>query len=199
VTDGLTEYPIVCGAKNMKAGDVVALARAGAKLPNGAEIKKAKIRGEISEGMLCSEMELGLSEEAAGILILPPESPVGAPLADALGLSDWLLDVEITPNRGDCLSVVGIAREVAAITGEKVVLPSVKLDENGPAISTLAAVTVTDAEHCPRYSARVITGVSIAPSPDRMQRRLSLCGIRPINNIVDIAITLLGWAADAHS
>jgi phenylalanyl-tRNA synthetase beta chain len=191
VTDGLTEYPIVCGAKNMKAGDVVALARAGAKLPNGAEIKKAKIRGEISEGMLCSEMELGLSEEAAGILILPPESPVGAPLADALGLSDWLLDVEITPNRGDCLSVVGIAREVAAITGEKVVLPSVKLDENGPAISTLAAVTVTDAEHCPRYSARVITGVSIAPSPGRMQRRLSLCGIRPISNIVDITNYLL--------
>jgi phenylalanyl-tRNA synthetase beta chain len=191
VTDGAAEYPIVCGAKNMKVGDVVALARAGAKLPNGAEIKKAKIRGEISEGMLCSEAELGLSEESAGILILPSEAPVGGPLADALGLSDWLLEVEITPNRGDCLSVVGVAREVAAITGEKVLLPSATLNENGPAISTLAAVAVTDRELCPRYSARAITGVSIAPSPGWMQRRLSLCGIRPISNIVDITNYLL--------
>src|SRR3970282_1408480 len=128
----------------MKAGDVVALARSGAKLPNGAEIRKAKIRGETSEGMLCSEMELGLSEESAGILILPPEAPLGSPLADALGLSDWLLGVGITPNRGECLSVAGVAREVAAITGEKVVLPSAALNENGPPISTLASVTVTD-------------------------------------------------------
>jgi phenylalanyl-tRNA synthetase beta chain len=186
VTDGSTEHGIVCGARNMKAGDVVALARTGAKLPNGVEIRKAKIRGEISEGMLCSEMELRLSEESAGILILPPGTPIGTPLAEALGLSDWMLDVEITPNRGDCLSVLGVAREVAAITGEKVGLPPVTLREDGPAVSTLASVSVTDADLCPRYSARVITGVSIAPSPGWMQRRLSLCGIRPINNIVDI-------------
>ncbi|OGP78110.1 MAG: phenylalanine--tRNA ligase subunit beta [Deltaproteobacteria bacterium RBG_19FT_COMBO_60_16] len=191
VTDGSSEYGIVCGARNMNPGDVVALARIGAKLPNGVEIRKAKIRGEVSEGMLCSEMELRLSEESAGILILPPETPVGKPMADALGLSDWMLEVEITPNRGDCLSVLGVAREVAAITGVKVRLPSVDLRENGPAISDAASVSVTDAELCPRYSARVITDVTVAPSPLFLRRRLALCGIRPINNIVDITNYLL--------
>jgi phenylalanyl-tRNA synthetase beta chain len=191
VTDGAAEYGIVCGARNMKAGDVVALARVGAKLPNGAEIRKAKIRGEVSEGMLCSEMELRISDEAAGIIVLPPETPVGKPLADALGLSDWMLEVEITPNRGDCLSVLGVAREVAAVTGEKVRLPAADVKENGPAISEAASVSVSDAGLCPRYSARVITDVTIAPSPDWMRRRLSLCGIRPINNIVDITNYLM--------
>ncbi|MBI5575718.1 MAG: phenylalanine--tRNA ligase subunit beta [Deltaproteobacteria bacterium] len=186
VTDGAKEYPIVCGAKNMKQGDVVALARVGAKLPNGMEIRKAKIRGEVSEGMLCSEMELRISEEAAGIMILPPESELGKPIAEAIGLSDWLLEVEITPNRGDCLSVLGVAREVAAITGEKVAVPAADVVENGPSIADFATVGVTDADLCPRYSARVIADVTIAPSPGWMQRRLSLCGVRPINNIVDI-------------
>jgi len=186
VTDGTREYPIVCGAKNMKQGDVVALARTGAKLPNGMEIKKAKIRGEASEGMLCSEMELRLSEESAGIMILPPETGLGKPLADAIGLSDWLLEVEITPNRGDCLSVLGVAREVAAITGEKVSVPEAPIRESGLPIGDFASVAVTDADLCPRYSARAIADVTIAPSPDWMQRRLSLCGVRPINNIVDI-------------
>ncbi|MBM2827765.1 MAG: phenylalanyl-tRNA synthetase beta subunit [Actinobacteria bacterium] len=192
VTDGSQEYAIVCGARNMKQGDIVALARTGAKLPNGMEIKKAKIRGESSEGMLCSEMELGLSEESAGIIILPPGTEVGKPLSDAIGLADWLLDVEITPNRGDCLSVLGVAREVAAITGEKVVMPPATVTEGGgPPAEDLAAVDVTDADLCPRYSARVISDVTIAPSPDWMQRRLSLCGVRPINNIVDITNYLL--------
>ncbi|MGE5752245.1 MAG: phenylalanine--tRNA ligase subunit beta [Deltaproteobacteria bacterium] len=191
VTDGSAEYGIVCGAKNMKPGDVVALARAGAKLPNGVEIKKARIRGEASEGMLCSEMELRLSEESAGIMILPPETRLGIPLADAIGLSDWLLEVEITPNRGDCLSVLGVAREVAAVTGEKIRLPAISIRESGPDIASLASVTVTDWGLCPRYSARAVTGVTVAPSPGWMQRRLSLCGIRPISNIVDITNYLL--------
>jgi phenylalanyl-tRNA synthetase beta chain len=191
VTDGSREYGIVCGARNMKPGDIVALARAGAKLPNGMEIKKAKIRGEHSEGMLCSEMELGLSEEAAGIMILPQDTAQGIPLTEALGLADWLLEVEITPNRGDCLSVMGVAREIAAITGEKAVLPEAKFKEGIVPISELAAVRVTDADLCPRYSARAITDVVIAPSPAWMQRRLSLCGIRPISNIVDITNYIL--------
>ncbi len=191
VTDGSREYPIVCGAKNMKAGDTVALARIGAKLPNGIEIKKAKIRGEVSEGMLCSEQELLLAEDSAGIMVLPPETPLGAPLAEAIGMSDWLLEIEITPNRGDCLSVLGVAREVAAITGEAVVLPEVPVAENGPEIGSLVAVGVTDTDLCPRYTARAITGVSIEPSPAWMQRRLSLCGVRPISNIVDITNYLL--------
>ncbi|HEY3490733.1 MAG TPA: phenylalanine--tRNA ligase subunit beta [Candidatus Deferrimicrobiaceae bacterium] len=191
VTDGEREYPIVCGAKNMAAGDHVALSKIGAKLPNGIEIKKAKIRGEISEGMLCSETELRLAEESAGIMILPADSVPGTPLAVALGLSDHLLEVEITPNRGDCLSVLGVAREVAALTGEKVVLPDTPIHEMGPEAKTLASVAVTDPDLCPRYSARVMTGLTIGPSPAWMQRRLSLCGIRPINNVVDITNYLL--------
>ncbi len=191
VTDGSREYGIVCGAKNMKPGDVVALAKAGAKLPNGMEIKKTKIRGESSEGMLCSEMELRLSEEAAGILILPPDTVLGVPISEAIGLADWLLEVEITPNRGDCLSVYGVARELSAVTGEKATLPVVTLSEGATPVSELASVGVTDTALCPRYSARVIGDVSIAPSPQWMQRRLAHCGIRPINNIVDITNYIL--------
>ncbi len=191
VTDGTGEYDIVCGARNMKAGDGVALARVGARLPNGVTIQKAKIRGRYSEGMLCSEQELHLADEAAGILILPPEAPLGAPLSEALGLSDWLLTVEITPNRGDCLSVLGVAREVASITGEEIALPSASPREEGPPVGSLAEVRVTDADLCPRYSARVVTGLSVRESPGWMRRRLSLCGVRPINNLVDITNYLL--------
>jgi phenylalanyl-tRNA synthetase beta chain len=191
VTDGSSEYAIVCGARNMKAGDAVALARVGAKLPNGVEIRKAKIRGQASEGMLCSEQELSLAEESAGILILDGGTPPGKPLAEAMGLSDWLLEVEITPNRGDCLSVLGVAREVASITGEKVVLPDASFPEEGDGIGELVRIDVSDPALCPRYSARAVTGVTVAPSPGWMQRRLSLCGIRPISNVVDVTNYLL--------
>jgi phenylalanyl-tRNA synthetase beta chain len=192
VTDGSSEYGIVCGARNMKAGDAVALAKVGAVLPNGAEIKKAKIRGHQSEGMLCSEQELKLAEESAGIMILPEDTPLGRPLADALGLADWLLEVEITPNRGDCLSVLGVARELASITGEKVTLPEIPVRmEPPPPVDRLVSITLSAPALCPRYSARVVTGVRVGPSPDWMQRRLTLCGIRPINNIVDITNYML--------
>ncbi len=191
VTDGSAEYGIVCGAKNMKAGDAVAMAKPGAILPNGVEIRKAKIRGHHSEGMLCSEQELKLAEESAGIMILPPDTPLGKPLADALGLADWLLEVEITPNRGDCLSVLGVARELASITGESVVLPEVPIREEGPPIGNLVSITLSDRALCPRYSARAVTDVRVAPSPEWLRRRLSLCGIRPINNIVDITNYML--------
>jgi phenylalanyl-tRNA synthetase beta chain len=191
VTDGSTTFGIVCGAKNMKAGDAVALAKIGARLPNGVEIKKAKIRGQASEGMLCSEQELRLAEASAGIMILPGDTVPGKPLADALGLSDWLLDVEITPNRGDCLSILGVAREISSITGEKIVLPDVSFAEGGEPIGDLVRIDVSDPDLCPRYTARVVSGVAIAPSPDWMRRRLVLCGIRPINNIVDVTNYLL--------
>jgi phenylalanyl-tRNA synthetase beta chain len=191
VTDGSRGYDIVCGAKNMQAGDIVALARPGAKLPNGMEIRKSKIRGESSEGMLCSEKELGISEESAGILVLPAGTGVGTPLASAIGMEDWLLEVEITPNRGDCLSVLGVAREIGAITGEPVTLPDATVREDGPAIAELAAVSVADTDLCPRYTARVIADVSVAPSPPGIRRRLSLCGVRPINNIVDVTNYLM--------
>ncbi len=191
VTDGAGEYRIVCGARNMKAGDTVALARVGAKLPIGLQIGKAKIRGQVSEGMLCSEQELGLAEESPGIMILPGDAQAGVPLAPAIGMDDWLLTVEITPNRGDCLSVLGVAREVAAVTGESVLLPEVSFEESGPPIGEIASVSVTDLEMCPRYSARVLVDVTVAPSPPLIQRRLVLSGIRPINNIVDITNYLL--------
>ena len=191
MTDGEHEYPIVCGAINMVSGDHVALSKIGAKLPNGIEIKKAKIRGEVSEGMLCSETELRLAEASEGIMILPADSVPGTPLAVALGLSDYLLEVEITPNRGDCLSILGVARDVAAITGERVTLPATPIDESGADAGSLAAVTVSDPDLCPRYSARLVSGLAIAPSPAWVQRRLSLCGIRPINNVVDITNYLL--------
>ena len=191
VTDGKGEFRIVCGARNMKAGDMVALARVGARLPAGMRIGKAKIRGQVSEGMLCSEQELGMAEESPGIMILPPGTEAGFPLASVIGMDDWLLTVEITPNRGDCLSVLGVAREIAAITGGKVVLPQATVGEAGQPIGEIASVTVTDADLCPRYSARVITDVRIAPSPSFIQRRLTLCGVRPINNIVDITNYLL--------
>jgi len=191
VTDGTVEYGIVCGAKNMKAGDAVALAKIGAHLPNGVEIKKAKIRGVASEGMLCSEQEMKLAEVSAGIMILPEDTAPGKPLAEELGLSDWLLEVEITPNRGDCLSVLGVAREIASITGEKVVLPDVSFPESGEPIGELVRITVSDPDLCPRYTARAVTGVLVAPSPGWMRRRLAICGIRPINNIVDITNYLL--------
>jgi phenylalanyl-tRNA synthetase beta chain len=191
VTDGTTEYAIVCGARNMKTGDAVALAKVGAILPNGVEIRKAKIRGQSSDGMLCSEQELKLAEESAGIMILGPGTQPGKPLADALGLSDWLLEVEITPNRGDCLSVLGVAREVGAVTGERVVLPDASFPEEGEGIGALVRIEVSDPALCPRYSARAVTDVTVGPSPDWMRRRLSLCGIRPISNVVDVTNYLL--------
>ncbi len=191
VTDGSTTFGIVCGAKNMKPGDAVALAKIGARLPNGMEIKKAKIRGQASEGMLCSEQELKLAETSAGIMVLPGDTVPGTPLADALGLSDWLLEVDITPNRGDCLSVLGVAREIASITGEKVVLPDVSFTEEGEPIGEWVRIAVSDPDLCPRYTARAVSGVTIVPSPDWMRRRLTLCGIRPINNIVDVTNYLL--------
>jgi len=112
--------------------------------------------------MLCSEQELNLAEASAGIMILPEETAPGKPLADALGLSDWLLEVEITPNRGDCLSVLGVAREIASITGEKVVLPDVSFPEGGEPIGDLVRIAVSDPDLCPRYTARAISGVTIA-------------------------------------
>lgn len=124
-------------------------------------------------------------------MILPGDTVPGIPLAEALGLSDWLLEVEITPNRGDCLSVLGVAREIASITGEKVVFPNVSFPEEGEPIGDLVRIDVSDPDLCPRYTARAVSGVTVAPSPDWMRRRLAICGIRPVNNIVDVTNYLL--------
>jgi phenylalanyl-tRNA synthetase beta chain len=176
---------IVCGAKNYAVGDVVPLAKVGATLPGGLKIEKAKLRGVESFGMLCSAKELGLAADASGLLILPKDAVPGTPIAEALQLADVYLEINVTPNRPDALSHVGIAREVAAILGKPVRLPAPKLDEAGAAAASLVKVQIDAPEKCPRYAARVIEGVKIGPSPLWLQRRLEGCGVRAISNVVD--------------
>ena len=173
---------IVCGASNYKVGDKVPLALPGAKLPNGTEIRKSKLRGVESEGMLCSAIELGLGSDAAGLLILSPEAKIGAPISD-LFPSDTILDVEITPNRGDLLSHFGLAREIAALTGKK--LKSTPRDAKIPVKKT--GVTISATRECPFFSARKVDNVTVGPSPQWLRTKIESVGIRSINNIVDIS------------
>ncbi|MHC1727922.1 MAG: phenylalanine--tRNA ligase subunit beta [Syntrophobacteraceae bacterium] len=185
VSGGGSSYRIVCGAPNARAGAIAPLAVAGAEL-SGGTVREAVVRGESSQGMLCSEKELGLGEDHSGIWLLPSNTPVGVPLDAALGISDVLLEVGITPNRGDCLSVIGIAREVAALCKTSVKYSRVSVNEAGPPIETLTSVVIDDPEGCPRYSARLIQGVKIGPSPAWLKERVEALGIRSINNIVDV-------------
>lgn len=180
------KFSVVCGAKNIREGQKVPLALVGAKLPNGMEIKKSKIRGELSEGMLCSEIELGLGQDATGIMILSSDLPLGANLGEVLGLKDTVLDLSITPNRPDCLCAIGVAREIAALTNQRVKYPRLTLSEGGDEIHSKTSVTVMDPDLCPRYVARVIEGVKIGPSPFWMSNRLEKVGVRSINNVVDV-------------
>lgn len=192
--------PIVCGAPNLKEGYRVPLALPGAKLPNGMEIRKSKIRGEPSEGMLCSAIELGLGQDASGIMILSPDAPLGATLGEVLGLTDTLLDISITPNRADCLCVIGVAREMAALTGQKVKLPHVSLTDQGDEVKQKTSVTILDPDLCPRYVARLIEGVTIGPSPQWMKDRLEKVGIRSINNVVDVTnFVMMEWGQPLHA
>lgn len=186
VTTGDKTHAIVCGARNMKEGDMVALAIPGAHLPNGMKITKSKIRGEVSEGMLCSETELGLSRESAGIMILNEGLKLGEPISDALLLRDTVFDINLTPNRADCLSVVGIAREVVALTGKVLKRPDIKFPVGDFDTSSSVSVEVLDPDACPRYTARIVKGIKTGPSPLWMKRRLEASGIRSINNIVDV-------------
>ncbi|HEY3373719.1 MAG TPA: phenylalanine--tRNA ligase subunit beta [Candidatus Aquicultor sp.] len=177
---------IVCGAKNIKRGDKVPVALIGAHLPNGIEIKPAKLRGVTSEGMLCSKAELGMGDDHSGIWILPNDIDVGALLADALGLDDTVLELEITPNRPDCLSMIGIAREVSAITDSTLDKPVAEVVEGPEKAADVTSVEILAPDLCPRYTARIIRGIKIGPSPTWMQQRLQKAGMRAINNIVDI-------------
>ena len=186
VNTGQTKHSIVCGATNIKAGQKVPLALVGARLPNGIEIKRSKIRGEVSEGMLCSEIELTLGQDASGIMILSPELPLGADFGEALGLKDTVLDIGITPNRPDCLCVIGVAREIAALTHQKLKYPPVSLPDGGEEIHEKTSVTILDPELCPRYVARMIEDVKIGPSPSWMKDRLEKVGVRSISNVVDV-------------
>ncbi len=179
-------YSVVCGAPNAAAGARAAFAPPGARLPGLGEVKAAKIRGVVSEGILCSEKELGISDDHSGLLLLPAEAPLGADVVRYLGLDDWILDVEITPNRPDALSVVGVAREVAALTGAPFRFPKVLVTEGEPEASALAALDIQAPDLCPRFCARVITGLTVKPSPPWLAQRLRAVGLRPINNLVDV-------------
>ena len=186
VTDGTETYPVVCGAKNIKAGDIVPLAKVGAVIPGGYTIKSSVLRGEKSDGMLCSEAELEIGDDASGIMQLPTGLTLGTPLEIALNLGDTVLDVSITPNRSDCLSMIGMAREVAALTGKKIKMPVLKIKESVEDISSLSSVSIVDADLCPRYTARMIKNVKIGDSPVWMKTRLEAAGLRAINNVVDV-------------
>ena len=186
VETGGETVQVVCGARNHRSGDLVALAQVGSILPGEFKIKKSKIRGQDSLGMLCSQKELGLAEESAGIMILPPNLVLGTPVFEALGLKDVRLELGLTPNRADCLSIVGVAREVAAMIGQPLHLPTPAIEETGALIAEQTSVTIEEPELCPRYAARLIRGVTIGPSPDWLVRRLESVGQRSINNVVDV-------------
>ena len=194
VNDGEGERQIVCGADNFQAGDKVPLILPGASLPPAKEgdkpftIKVGKIRGVESKGMMCSPKELGISDDAAGLLILPAEATVGQPFAEHLGGAepDVVFDLEVTPNRPDLNSVIGIAREIAALTGNPLNVPEAALGESNENVSTAVDVRIEDNDLCPRYTARVVKGVKIGPSPDWLRRSLEAVGIRSISNVVDV-------------
>jgi phenylalanyl-tRNA synthetase beta chain len=179
-------YAVVCGAPNAAPGLRTALAPPGARLPGIGEVRVATIRGARSEGMLCSERELGAGDDHGGLLELPPDAPLGADVASYLGLDDWVLDVDVTPNRPDLLSVLGVARELAVLTGAPLRPPRPVLKEAGPAAARLARVDIEAPDLCPRFCARVITGLAVRPSPAWLARRLRAVGLRPINNVVDV-------------
>jgi phenylalanyl-tRNA synthetase beta chain len=186
VSDGSRNYQVVCGAPNVEEGAIAPLALAGAKLASGITLKESRIRGELSQGMLCSQKELGAGEDESGIWLLPRDTPVGMAVDKALGLEDVILDIGVTPNRSDCLCILGVAREVAAICGSPLRYPDASVEESGPPIESLSSVTIDDPVGCPRYAARVIQGVTIGPSPGWLVRKLEAVGLRSINNIVDV-------------
>lgn len=178
---------IVCGAQNFNEGDHIVTAMIGAELPGDIKIKKGKLRGVVSCGMNCSARELGLSADHEGIMILPEDAPIGMPFAQYLGTSDTVLDCEITPNRADCLSMIGIAREVGAIYDRDfhVDLPAIAAESGTPTAETVS-VELIDEGLCDRYVARVVRDVKVGPSPEWLVQRLNSCGIRTHNNVVDI-------------
>ena len=193
----------VCGAPNLALGQKVPFARLGARLIDAhsgepAKLKRTKIRGISSEGMICSERELGISDRYEGIMVLPADAPLGLPLDQYLG--DAVLDFDITPNRPDCLSIIGIAREIAALTGKVARLPEVSYDETGEPIEGKSSVEIADPDLCPRYCASLITDVEVAPSPPWLEQRLLSCGMRPINNIVDVTnYVMLEYGQPLHA
>lgn len=186
VDTGRESVQVVCGAPNAEVGVLAPLALPGVTLPGGQRLKEASIRGVPSVGMLLAEDEAGLTDDHAGILALPLDTPVGASLSSVLSLPDWVLDISITPNRPDWISVLGIAREIAAFTGKPLKRPVFEIREEGPPAQDLTSVTLLDPIGCPRYAAGIIQNVAIRPSPFLIRYRLFHAGVRAINNLVDI-------------
>ncbi len=186
VTFGSGERVLVVGVRNMAPGDLVPLAGPGASVPALAQPLAAReIRGVVSEGMLCSPYELGIAQDHSGILLLPEDTEPGDDVKEALGLDEAVFDIEVTPNRPDLMSVVGVAREASAATGVPLESPQSDLREEAETAASAAGIEIRDRERCPRYLARVIRGVSHGPSPVRKRARLTAAGMRPISAIVD--------------
>jgi len=200
---GTGQITVVCGAPNIELGQRVTFAHIGAQLidphtEEAIQLKPAKIRGVVSEGMVCSEKELGISDSHEGILVLPTEAPIGAPLSAYLG--DVIFDLDVTPNRPDCLSVIGVAREIAVLTGEPLRLSPIHYEELEGSIDSFASVDIAEPDLCPRYCASLITGIKIAPSPSWLQQHLNSCGMRPINNVVDVTnYVMLEYGQPLHA
>ena len=186
------ELQVICGAPNVEAGQKVILGISGAVVPNGRfTLEKRKIRGIESNGMICSQVELGIGEDASGIYVLPEDTPVGIPLADYLGLNDIIFEISVTPNKSDCLSHLGIARELSAYLRKPINYETPELIEGFEKIQDIASVTVEDADKCPRYTARVIYDCNITDSPDWLKKKLKNAGLRPINTAVDVTNLVL--------
>ncbi|MCX6170602.1 MAG: phenylalanine--tRNA ligase subunit beta [Ignavibacteriales bacterium] len=192
VSDGKEEFNVVCGAPNVASGQKVVFAKVGSIIPNGKlKLEKAKIRGEVSFGMICSERELNISDNHEGIMVLNPSLKEGTSIADALEMNDVILEIAITPNRADALSHIGIARDLAALFNIPLKYPEIKLNESGKKSDELAAVEIIDVENCPRYVGKVVTNVVIKESPDWLKKRIKIIGSRPINNVVDVTNFIL--------
>ncbi|MCX7876378.1 MAG: phenylalanine--tRNA ligase subunit beta [Melioribacteraceae bacterium] len=192
VTDGKNDFNVVCGAPNVAAGQKVPFAKVGAIIPNGKfKIEKAKIRGEVSEGMICSEKELGISDNHDGIMVLEESLQEGISFSDAMSLNDIIMEINITPNRSDALSHIGVARDLSAIFNRPLKFPEIKINETKVKSEELAKVEIIDNVNCPRYVGKVVTNVTIKESPDWLKRKLKNVGLRPINNVVDVTNYIL--------
>ncbi len=199
VSLGAEKKRVVCGASNVASGQKIAYAPVGSKLPTGAQIGQANIRGVESAGMICSEFELGLGTDKDGIMVLD-SGVVGKKLSDELNLEDWKIAVELTPNRPDCLSVAGIAREIAALVGGKLKHPKTAFKEADEPASRFVSVQTADPERCPRYAARLLRKIKTGPSPFWLKKKIIAGGMRPINNAVDITnLVMLEWGHPLHA
>ena len=200
VDSGDEHLQVICGAPNAAKGQKIVLAKVGATLKEGFKIKKAKLRGVESYGMICSEMELGMSEDHSGIIVLEDDAEIGRPALDYFGLDDPVIKLDLTPNRPDMLSAIGVARDSACLAGTKLKRPEFKLEESAEKASDYINISIDDPDACPRYAARIIRNIKIGPSPWWIKRKLLLCGIRPISNIVDITnLVMMEYGHPLHA